>query len=160
MSERIHRYRMGFAFLGLIGALASMWIVGCEVSAPHQVPASAPQPDEAIADETLEQARACGIDYPTLLRCSRSGDADALGQLMRLSKHTDAAGALGHGVELVDILLAVGDDRFSAIVSAQDAETRAVTARVLEAGFAYTHRTDLKLPASAGYPLTHAALAD
>jgi hypothetical protein len=113
---------------------------------------------DSVADETVWQARAQGIDYPSLRRRAEAGDADAIRELARFSRRADAAGALGHGVELVDILQAVGDERFAAIVAAEDAETNTAVRRVLDAGFAYSRRTDVKRPMSEGFPLTSAAL--
>jgi hypothetical protein len=105
-----------------------------------------------VAVETLDQAQIHSVDYCALVFRANSGDDGAIQELLRISCIVDAAGAIGHGVVLVDILVSTGDEKFSAILGAQTPDVTGATFRAVEAGFAYSRRADLPKPSA--FPLT------
>ncbi|MFH1748137.1 MAG: hypothetical protein ABIG44_13960 [Planctomycetota bacterium] len=77
---------------------------------------------------------------------------------MAFSTKVDAAGAIGHGVILVELLHDIGDEIVARIAVKQGDSVKDATLRVLEAGEAYSHREDLRRPIAEGYPETVKAL--
>jgi hypothetical protein len=110
-----------------------------------------------VAEETLVVAKRHGLDYVATLAKAKAGDAQAVRTMIDFSDHVDAASSLGHGVELVDLAVALTDERFAGMVRDEPEIRRQTVARLFEAGFAYhlhySHGDFSKL-----LPATYAAL--
>ena len=115
------------------------------------------EPKIEVAEETLHQAKDQNFKYEFILDKAESGDKEAIAALLRFDK-SDAAGALGHGVVLIELADLIGDKTFADVVRVQDFKTRRAVARYLEAGVAYTTNPRLQKPIRIGFPLTASAL--
>ena len=117
------------------------------------------RPDRApdVSEETLGQAADRGFPYRRTWMRAADGDRDALADLLRFSRWTDAAGSLGHGVALTRLADLVGDREFSEAVFLLGAEERRQARRSLEAGVAYRPEWQDPTRAPGLYPLTWAA---
>jgi hypothetical protein len=112
---------------------------------------------DQVAEETVVVARRHGVDYVATLAKAKAGDVEAVRTLLDLSDHVDAAAALGHGVALVDLSVALTDQRFATLVQDASQARRQLLAELFEAGFdyhpKYRHADPLKV-----LPSTYAAL--
>jgi hypothetical protein len=115
------------------------------------------KPSIVVASETLDQGRKRGFDYQAVLVRAERGDEASLAELMRFGLETDAAGALGHGVVLVELLQRIGDSAFGAVVARRSTCVRECLAESLRAGEDYI-RPPLACPIREAYPSTWAAL--
>ena len=113
--------------------------------------------DNQVAEETVVVAQRNGFDYVATLTKAKAGDAAAVRTLIDFSDHVDAAAALGHGVELVDLAVVLTDQRFAAVVRDEPELRRQRVARLFEAGFAY-HRQYSDDDFAKVLPSTYAAL--
>src|SRR5688572_15582262 len=91
--------------------------------------------DDQVAEETVYVAQRNGLDYVATLARAKAGDAQAVRTLIDFSDHVDAAAALGHGVELVDLAVVLTDQQFAAVVRDDPEIRRKRVARLFEAGF-------------------------
>ena len=93
--------------------------------------------DNQVAEETVIAAQGHGVDYVATLAKANAGDVEAVGTLLDLSDHFDAAAFIGHGVALVDLAIALSDPRFAGLVQNASQARRQRLARSFEAGFSY-----------------------
>ena len=95
------------------------------------------------------------------LHHAEKGSLEDLRIVMSVAPHTDAAGGLGYGVALVDLLLRIGDDRFAEGCTDLPPELKEKVLQGLVAGVAY-HRTitgnDQMAVIEARFPRTPKAL--
>jgi len=91
-----------------------------------------------VAEETLTTARRENFAYRAALRQSLKGDIDALREMLRFASKTDAAGALGHGAVLAELLVKVGEDLAVHAAAKLDAEEKRSCLDVLKAGTCYS----------------------
>ena len=113
--------------------------------------------EETVAEETLGVAKRHGLDYVATLAKAKAGDPQAVRTLIDFSEHVDAASALGHGVELVDLAVVLTDERFAAVVRGEPEIRRQMVARLFDAGFDY-HLQYSHGDFSKVLPATYAAL--
>ena len=93
-----------------------------------------------VAEETVVVAQQHGVDYVATLAKAKAGDVEAVRTLLDFSDHVDAAASLGHGVELVDLAIAMTDQRFARLVQDAPQTRRQQLAELLEAGCSYHAR--------------------
>jgi len=96
--------------------------------------------DNHVAEETVAVAQRRGVDYLATLAKAKAGDVEAVRTLLDLSDHVDAAASLGHGVALVDLSVALTDQRFASLVRNAPRTRRQRLARLFEAGCTYHSR--------------------
>ena len=113
--------------------------------------------DSHVAEETVAVAQQHGVDYVATLAKAKAGDVEAVRTLLDLSDHVDAAASLGHGVQLVDLAVALTDQRFANLVQDAPQTRRQELAQLFEAGCSYHSRySDGDFPKV--LPSTYAAL--
>ena len=113
--------------------------------------------DNPVAEETVAVAQRHGVGYVATLAKAKAGDVEAVGTLLDLSDHVDAAASLGHGVALVELSVALTDQRFASLVRDASQVRRQRLAELFEAGFAY-HPQYLDADPLKVLPSTYAAL--
>lgn len=111
-----------------------------------------------VPEETQSQADKIGFDYQSVLASAEQGKGNAISDLMEFSAKTDAAGGLGHGVVLLELLGKVGDSRFAAVAARQTGETKKIVAESLRVGEAYI-QPPLGKPLQDAYPETWKTVA-
>lgn len=117
-----------------------------------------PEPEDGLWEETLWQAQSVGFSYARQYRLARNADPEALYELQKFTGKTDAAGSLGHGVALVEVIEAAGDAAFSRQLGRLTPEIRHLIPRMLCAGLSYgPWRDDRDGAVRSRYPLTSAA---
>lgn len=131
-----------------LSVVVLLGISGCSVKS---------KPTIIVAEETLSQAEDKGFDYSAVLARAEQGDQKAIAELMRFSLETDAAGALGHGVVLVELVGKVGDRRFADVATKRSGRIKEVVAEMLRGGEAYI-QPPLDGPLREVYPETCNAL--
>ena len=114
--------------------------------------------DNHVAEETVAVAQRRGVDYVATLAKAKAGDVEAVRTLLDLSDHVDAAASLGHGVALVDLSVALTDQRFASLVRDASYARRQRLAELFEAGFAYHPQYRDAYPLKV-LPATYAALS-
>ncbi|HEX7898229.1 MAG TPA: hypothetical protein VF950_10750 [Planctomycetota bacterium] len=95
-----------------------------------------------VAEETLSAAKHKGFNYKATLRGALGGDPADVKRLMMFT--ADAAGALGHGVVLIEVCVGFGDVPSASLAADLSAEERLDLRRTLEAGIAYTRNPAFK----------------
>jgi hypothetical protein len=90
-----------------------------------------------MSEEVLGQAERAGFDYRQQIKASEAGDERAVRELFLFTRHTDGAGALGHGVALVDLLRTIGEEMPARVAGSLNSEDQRRLALVMEAGVDY-----------------------
>lgn len=126
------------------------------VMLPAIISCRAPQKID-VSKETLDQAKKVGFEYESVLERAQSGEQYALTQLLWFSMDTDAAGSIGHGVVLIELLEQIGDAAFAEVARHHRSRVRLCVATVLEAGMSYT-KEPKQAPFDELYPETFLAL--
>jgi len=90
-----------------------------------------------MADEVLHQASRQGFDYKRHIEAAASRDEAATRELFIFSRHTDAAGSIGHGVALVDLFQTIGEEMSARVAATLSSGDRKRLKRILEAGVSY-----------------------
>lgn len=111
-----------------------------------------------VAEETLGQAPRSNFPYATYLARAERGDPDALGRLLEFSTQVDAAGSIGHGVVMVELLYLRGDQDFASALAGKSTDVKYAVFQCLDAGEAYGRNERIPQPLSAGYPFTFSVL--
>ncbi len=111
-----------------LSAVVSLGLFGCSMRSNATI---------AVPEETQSQADKIGFDYQSVLAHAEQGTENAISDLMEFSAKTDAAGVLGHGVVLVELIGKVGDRRFAEVATKQAGKVKEAVAESLRAGEAY-----------------------
>jgi hypothetical protein len=112
-----------------------------------------------VADETLWQATAVDFDYQRTLARAIEGDRLAAQKLMAFSTETDAAGALGHALVLMELMHRVGDNDFASAARALTDDEKRVAWVLFEDGALELHGEQFAKALPTIYPSTYATLA-
>jgi len=99
-----------------------VWIAGLVVGLLVGCNNHHPDPSIAVAEETLVQARYANYDYLATLANAEGGNLRSIASLMAFSAKVDAAGGLGHGVVMIELLSIIGDSTFAAVLADQPEE--------------------------------------
>lgn len=93
-----------------------------------------------MADEVLGQAEYANFNYRQHMSAAASGDEMAVRELFLFSRRTDAAGSIGHGVALVDLLQAIGEKMPARVAKTLSSDDKRRLTVMMEAGVAYGFR--------------------
>ena len=110
----------------------------------------------SVWEETSSQARNVEFPYVATLQRAESGDVNSIIALMQF--HADAAGGLGHGIVLIELLDLVGEARFCEAIAQLSPPEKQSLALYLDAGIAYSSKPSLEQPLHERFPAVHAAL--
>ena len=102
-------------------------------------------PSESIAakfdwQDTIDQAKAAGVDYRATLAKAERGDVKGLAELFRVTRRVDGAGKDSHNTVLRQLLGQLGDARFSRALAQQSPELRNAVIQALDYDFRMTWR--------------------
>jgi hypothetical protein len=103
-----------------------------------------PRIRDLVAEETLWTAKDRGFNYKASLRGALGGDPEDVKRLMDFSRHVDAAGALGHGVVLIEVCVGFGDVPSASLTANLSPEERFCLRNILAAGIAYSRNPAFK----------------
>lgn len=132
-----------FSPFAAIPFLIAIGFAGCSVS----------EPTIPISEETSYSAREVGFPYEKMVTKAEQGDKDALEALLRFNE-VDGAGALGHGMVLVQLGSLIGDKPLSDVTKGLPIGVRKKVKRYLEFGVAYSTDSDQQRPLSDQFPRT------
>ena len=110
-----------------------------------------------IAEETLAQAADRDFDFKRNLEAAYQGNEASLDALFRFAKQTDAAGALGYGVAVVELVETIGEELPASVAKRLAPDEKQCLAGALAAGVAYGLERDPD-EAPQRYPVLYRAL--
>lgn len=94
-----------------------------------------------IAEEVLSHAAYARFDYTQHVSAAATGDERAVRELLLLSRQTDAAAAIGHGVALVDLFQTIGEEMPARVARTLSSDDKRRVTLMMEAGVAYGFQT-------------------
>jgi len=113
---------------------------------------------DEVWEETLTQADGEGFDYLREFRAAKRAEPESIYRLLMFTGRTDAAGAIGHGIALMEVAEAAGDAVFSEQVRRLTPQARRWIPHMLASGLSYGRwRDDRAQAAAIRYPRTTAA---